>query len=292
MPPLTGVADWIEVGHAVNRVKWGVWNVKEYRALLEPVIRAASSSGRFKISGPAVIDFEFHYLTGLLDMIREKGCFDALSHHLYVDRRGAPENRQGRFSTVEKCALAKAIARWSPAVKGDSLIVSEVNWPLLGTDVYSPVNSPYIIPDSHTNDPSVDEETYANYMVRYYALVLCSGMVDAVYWWRLVARGFGLVDDSNPEWRPRPAYRALKTFVDFLGDAIFSGKVDVKEGIHAFKFRDAKSRQWIMAWAHPRAVEFHPTFPFEEMYSRDGRAIAGKDAVVLDGSPVYFAGVL
>jgi hypothetical protein len=291
LPPLSGVADWIEVGHAINRVKWGVWNIKEYSALLEPVIKMARSHGPFRLTGPAAIDFEYHYLAGLLDTIPQENCFSALSHHLYVDRRGAPENRQGSFSTVEKCALAKAVARWSRAVDGDSLIISEVNWPLIGADVYSPVNSPYIIPDSHTNDPSVDEESYANYMLRYYVLALCSGLVDAVYWWRLVARGFGLVDDTNPAWRPRPAYAALQTFIKLLGNSVFVERMKTAGGVYAMRFRTPDHQAWVMAWAHPGPVSFRPEFSFENMISRDGFEISAKDSIVLNGSPVYFAGV-
>ncbi len=62
----------------------------------------------------------------------------ALSHHLYVDRRGAPENPQGPFGTVEKLALAARdrAARPAPSACG----VTEMNWPLAGTGAYSPVN--------------------------------------------------------------------------------------------------------------------------------------------------------
>ena len=44
-------------------------------------------------------------------------------------------------------------------------------------------------------------------MIRYLLIALCSGMVERVYWRRLVARGFGLIDDVEPgTWRPRPAF--------------------------------------------------------------------------------------
>jgi len=292
LPRLSGVADWLEVGHAVNRVKWGVWRIDEYRALLNPVRRIAQSCGPFKLSGPSVIDFEYHYLAGMLDVIPQDGCLDALSHHLYVDRRGAPENRQGRFSSVEKFALAKAFAGWSKAVKGDRLIVSEVNWPILDTGVYSPVCSPYTIPGSHTNDPSVGEEDYANFMIRYYVLALCSGMVDAVYWWRLVSRGFGLVDDAEFPWRLRPAYVALKHFVAQLGQSVFVEKMPAAEGVWLLRFRNPDGSATVMAWAHPEPVQFNPGFRFDTVLHRDGHEIKhNAERVTLDGCPVYFMDV-
>ena len=284
VPHLRGVADALEIGHAVNRVKWGVWDVREYRSLVEPVVEVAGSS--IPLTGPAVIDFEYHYLAAFLDQV-PRNAFAALSHHLYVDRRGAPENRQGRFSAVEKFALAKAMAAHSPSVRGDRLIVSEVNWPILGTGEYSPVNSPYIIPGSHTNDPSVDEDTYANYMIRYYALALCSGLVDQVYWWRLVARGFGLIDDAATPARTRPAYQALRVFIQELGDARFVEKMAAPEGIWLLRFERKNRGSMILAWSHPAAVShtFDPSY--RSMLKRDGAMSSISGPVALDGSPVY-----
>lgn len=284
VPPLKGLADWLEIGHAVNRVKWGLWDVREYRPLVEPVVRAAGD--QIPLCGPAVIDFEYHFLPAFLDQV-PAGALSALSHHLYVDRRGAPENRQGRFGAVEKFALAKAIATWSPAVRGDRLIVSEVNWPLRGTGEFSPVNSPYIIPGSHTDDPSVDEEAYASYLVRYIALALCSGLVDQVYWWRLVARGFGLVDDTEPEWRMRPAYLALQVFLRELGDATFVERLPTPAGAWALRFERPGRPGIILAWAHPSPLSWMPEARVRSFIARDGHAHAITGAVTLYQSPVY-----
>ena len=291
VPALAGVADQVEVGHAINRVKWGVWDVREYVRLFEPVARVARAVGGLKLCGPAAIDFEYHYLAGVLDLMPPDGSLDALSHHLYVDRRGAPENRQGRFSSVEKFALAKAVAAWSPAVRGDRLIVSEVNWPILHTGPYSPVNSPYIIPGSHTNDPSVGEDEYANYMIRYYALALCSGLVDQVYWWRLVSHGFGLIDDHEAPWRPRPAYTALRTFARLLGGATFVEKLNTPEGLWVLRFRGADGSSFALAWAHPAPVRFPLPFRCEAMLDRDGREIPLAADVDVGARPCYMIGV-
>ncbi|HMO51620.1 MAG TPA: lipopolysaccharide kinase InaA family protein [Kiritimatiellia bacterium] len=291
LPELPGLASGVEVGHAINRVKWGVWNLREYGQLLDPVRRMASALPGLPLCGPAVIDFEYHHLVGVLDQIDTPGCFAALSHHLYVDRRGAPENRQGRFASVEKFALAKAIASWSPAVAGDRLIVSEVNWPIRDTGVYSPVNSPYTIPDSHTNDPSVDEEAYANYLVRYYLLALCSGLVDQVYWWRLVARGFGLVDDTDPEWRPRPAYRAMNTLVTMLEDATFVEKMPAPAGVWALRFDRGSRPPVTVAWSHPGEARYTPTMDVQAVMSRDGAPLGDSvKTCTLTGQPVYLLG--
>jgi hypothetical protein len=277
--------EWVEIGHAINRIKWGVWNLAEYARLCKP---CAAYQGRTRWMGPAVIDFEYQYLVAALARVREVIRFDALSHHLYVDRRGAPENRQGRFATVEKCALARAIADSSPAC-ASRLIVSEVNWPLTGTGVYSPVGSPYTVPGPRTGDPSVDEEAYGHYMIRYLIQTLASGLVERVYWWRLVAHGFGLVDDRAADgWRPRPAFAMLQTWLALSHDSDFRCKLDTPAGIHAYEFEQRGGRRWICAYAHPDPAPF--TFPDEagQILDACGRELrAGHAPMHLTSAPVY-----
>ncbi|MDA1044884.1 MAG: hypothetical protein O3C57_06630 [Verrucomicrobia bacterium] len=214
-------AKFIEVGHAINRVKWGVWDLNEWATLMAPLPELVAQYANLRITGPAVIDFEYPYVVGAIERLPPGLRYHALSHHLYVDRRGAPENHQGRFSALEKLALGRAIARTLPNCD-ERFIVSEVNWPLAGTGEYSPVTSPYESPGPRFNDPNVSEDTYADYLLRYLCIALCSGMADQVYWWRLVARGFGLVDDTDPgQWRERPAYKMLHRFLALLGEATF-----------------------------------------------------------------------
>lgn len=87
-------------------------------------------------------------------------------------------------------------------------------------------------------DPSVSEDDYADYMVRYLLIALCSGIVERVFWWRLAAYGYGLVDDSNEEqWRERPAYKMLKQFLAWVGDATFVKRMELDDaGTVAFEF--------------------------------------------------------
>jgi hypothetical protein len=218
---LSGFVEAFEVCHAINRVKWGIWDLKEYRNLLAPFAGWADRYPQIPLWGPAGIDFEFPRLLPFLDQVPEGMRWSSFSHHMYVDRRGAPENEQAGYDTVRKLAMARAVARVHPACD-ERVIVSEVNWPLAGTGVWSPVGSPYVSPGPRFNDPSVDEETYAAYMVRYVLLALCSGMAERVYWWNLAAHGFGLIDDrAETGWRPRPAYHAFKRLVELADSATY-----------------------------------------------------------------------
>jgi hypothetical protein len=249
-------ADFFEIGHATNRSKWGVWDYREYLRLLDPVRSSLIQYPEAKITGPACIDFEPHALAGLLHLLPDDIRFHALSHHLYVDRRGAPENFQGAFDAVGKCALLRAFAR-AHGFADDRLIVSEVNWPLLGTGVWSPVTSPYETLDPRQNDPSVTEADSAAYLARYLLLTLASGHVSRVYWWRLAARGFGLVDDTDPAaWRPRAAFFALQTLLQKLGGATFATKPETPAGEFALRFTRPGSSDITARWTLATAPEY------------------------------------
>jgi tRNA A-37 threonylcarbamoyl transferase component Bud32 len=222
---LGGVAEWIEPAHAINRVKWGIWSLAEYERLLAPL------EGVPRVMGPAINDFELPHAAAALRARR----FDALSLHLYVDRRGAPENRQGKYDALGKFALARALSERGGC--GGRVIVSEVNW-FLKDKGYAHPFAPYATPGlAHEWD--VDEETYADYMLRYYLHAICSGMVERVYWWRLVARPFGLVDPEG--WRARPAYHALKDFLDRFGGSTFVERLPSEEGLYLLRFRDPEA---------------------------------------------------
>jgi hypothetical protein len=268
-----GSAAEVELAHAINRVKWGIWDWREYRQMLSVAWAVADAVWPdAPLLGPAAIDFEYYYILAGLRQVPRGRQFAALSHHLYVDRRGAPENPQGAFATVEKAALALAIARSHRACAG-RLVVSEVNWPLVETGVYSPVGAPYESPGERTGDPSVSEWAYACYLVRYLLLTLCSGFVERVYWWRLVAHGYGLVDGPPCALRRRAAFDAYARVANQLKGAVFERAIrrgdTGGDGVWVLAFR-APDRSFRIGW------------------SEGGEVVV--DAGVRDGEAVHLVG--
>jgi len=259
---LADTLDGVEVGHAINRVKWGVWTFAEFRRLLEPAAEAARRHPELKFMGPAVIDFEYPFLVAALSALPRGFRFHALSHHLYVDRRGAPENRQGRFDTEKKIVLGRAIAEVLPGCE-PRFVISETNWPLRGTGVYSPVGSPYVMPGPRRVDPSVSEAEYGDFMIRYLVIALASGLVERVYWWRLVAHGYGLVDDRDPGGvgRVRPAYLQLREFLRHFGNSRYLGRTLDPAGWRVYWFRPPSGGIDALFYATgpiaPRPLPFH-----------------------------------
>jgi hypothetical protein len=198
-----------------------------------------------------------------------------------VDRRGAPENKQGAFSTLEKSALLKAIAKWSKRC-AEKVIVSEVNWPIKHTGIWSPIGSPYEAPSWHKDQPGVTEEDYAHYMLRYLAISLCSGHIDQVYWWRLSAHGFGLVDDRD-NWRKRSSFKALAFFLKTLGNARFIKRMDSDKSIFLLEFQTLNSKI-LMSWSASDICHTLLDFPYDQAYDYLGQAI---DSIELSRGPIY-----
>ena len=259
-----------EIGHAWNRTKWGVWDYTEYLGLARPAFELGPKYGAVLV-GPAVIDFEFHLYPPTLRRLP----FDKVSSLLYVDRVGAPENAQAGWTTAKKIALLKAVVDRAAGRPRDCWI-TEVNWPLQGTGKYSPASG----------KPNVTEEEQADFLVRYHLLALAGGLIERVYWWQLVAPGYGLIDSRETPWRVRPSFHALRTLVETAAGAEFTGGT-IEDGVHLFRFRK-DGRRFVACWTAGLPVERNLGEPVAEVISRDGeRSAAASPRLMIEGSPKY-----
>ncbi len=271
-----------QVGQAINRSKWGIWRVDDYVALVAAA-RAALSRARpdVEILGPAVIDFEFHATAAVLNVRRPELAFDAVSALLYVDRRGAPESFQAGFDTVAKVALLRAIAETGRNARTPRCWITEVNWPLQ-EGPHSPAG----------RSVAVDEDTQADYLVRYYLLVLGTGLVERVYWWQLLARGYGLACPGNGAApRRRPAFRALATLIRELEGATFLGPLPTAAPARLHRFRRADGEELVVGWsAAARPAPAHLPSPATAVLTRDGapEPPPGGTRIEVTPSPRYY----
>ncbi len=243
-----------QVGQAINRSKWGIWTLGEYidlATIASDVLRArAAGNGQpVELLGPAVIDFELYATASALNAKARGLQFDAVASLLYVDRRGAPENKQMGLDTVGKLRLLRAISDTAKNVQEHEghrrSWVTEVNWPLW-EGPHSPAGK----------SVSVDEKTQADYLTRYYLLALASGMTERVYWWQMIARGYGLVDrEDGGKLRRRPSFYALKQLIAELDGATFERRLESPEGTYRLQFRRADGTAWIApsseVWSPP-----------------------------------------
>lgn len=275
-----------QIGQAINRSKWGVWRPGEYVALFRAAaeeIRARRSDA--ELLGPAVIDFEPHATATLLALPEEGLEFDALASLLYVDRRGAPENRQMGFDAVGKAALLKALAETSRNCPSGRSWITEVNWPLR-EGPHSPAG----------RDVAVREEEQASYLVRYCIGIGAAGLAERIFWWQLAAKGYGLVDPladplaAGGSWRRRPAFAALATLQRLLDGARSFGPVGITaEGERLYRFEDRAGREILVGWCLAGRRRLDLPHPVARVVERDGQERAGSGrGVEIDEAPRYF----
>lgn len=267
-----------QIGQAVNRSKWGIWTRAEYIRLYRVAAEVLRKIEGVELLGPAVIDFELQVTAALANTRAEDLDFDVLSSLLYVDRRGAPENRQMGFDTIDKVLLLRAISETGRNTTGRSWI-TEVNWPLW-EGPHSPAGKTV----------SVNEEEQADYLVRYYLLALATGAVERVYWWRMIARGYGLIaPEPDGSLRRRPAWSALRTLIAELEGATFCESLPAPRENWLYRFqRDGDVV--VVAWGLSEGMTAELPSPAAVAISRDGEELPVPDgtAVVVGPSPVYY----
>jgi tRNA A-37 threonylcarbamoyl transferase component Bud32 len=264
------------VGHAVNRSKWGVWITSEYLTLFREAEAVLRPLPGVRLFGPAVIDFEFQLTLAYLR--RRSLHLDGVASLLYVDRRGAPENRQLGLDTVGKVTLLRALCDVTGRPRIPSW-VTEVNWPLW-EGPHSPAGRAV----------SVDEETQADYLVRYYILALGTGLVDRVYWWRLTARGYGLtVLEPDGSLRRRPSHLALATLVRQLDGTTCLGPAPSPPGTFVYRF-DSSEGPLEVAWSVASGARAELGFVPRRAIDRDGSGlrVEPRREVEVGPSPVYY----
>ena len=215
-----------QIGNAINRTKWGFFGIGEYLNFFEVALSVRDKKFRnLTLIGSSIIDFEYYYTSRTLFNFR-KIKFDKLSALLYVDRRGAPENKQYLFfDTINKIKLLFSLVKLSPKTD-NKIIISEVNWPISNTAPFAPTSE----------KECISEECYANFMARYYLLSIVSGQIETIYWHQLIARGYGLIDDING-FRKRKAFFVFKTMVEILKDTKYLS-FSVKNELYIMKFKN------------------------------------------------------
>ncbi|MEE2778558.1 MAG: lipopolysaccharide kinase InaA family protein [Acidobacteriota bacterium] len=268
-----GNCEAIQIGHAINRSKWGVWNQREYSRLLE-VASAELGDAGLPLAGPAIIDFEFHQTALALGWAHPLS-FDVVSSLLYVDRRGAPENTQAGMDTVDKVTLLRAIVRASRDGDRPSWI-TEVNWPL--------AEGPHSPAGRHV---AVDERRQADYLVRYVLMAFASGQVERIYWWQLGAKGYGLVDPSGESIRKRAVFAAFRQLVRRL-DGRSTGPLSAGGPRRVYGFERPDGSRWLAAWrADDREEVWRPPEAARRVETALGEEIEPSEKVRLSGTPLY-----
>lgn len=197
-----------KIGNAVNRKKWAFTSQDEYFRFFRTAQALRDSEfPHLQLLGGGIIDFELpNFARSLLHCTATR--YDGVAALLYVDRRGAPENRQLGENLHGKIVWFRALMKLSSKTR-QALYLTETNWPLVNTEPFAPA----------VGDCMVDEHRQAAYLVRYYLLAMVTGQIEAIYWHQLVAPGYGLVDNRGNEIRKRRAFYAFKTLNQLFNNA-------------------------------------------------------------------------
>ena len=265
-----GISKNFQIGNAINRLKWGFCSVQEYLEFYQVAYNIKRNSfNEYNLLGPSVIDFEYHYAIRAL-FSKYNIYFDKVSALLYVDRRGAPENKQMiSYDTVKKVDLLYAIASLCKR-SSNKVVITEANWPITNTKPYAPTSE----------TECVSLELYAQYMLRYYLLILGTKKVETIFWHQLIAPGYGLVDNRDGI-KKREAFNVFKTMIEFL------------QGCEVVRFSNSKNlyvltckkdeRKFDVIWVNSdESVELTD---FHEVYDMYGTRLL-KD-IQITGKPIY-----
>jgi len=234
-----------QIGNAVNRTKWGFVSIDEYFGFFGVAQKLRDEKfPQHVLLGSSIIDFEIYAI--VRSMWHMKSIrYDAIASLLYVDRRGAPENRQFSFSLTDKIAFIKSCAAFS-CKSSDRLFITEVNWPIEFTRPYAPA----------LDDVWVSEACYANYMLRYFLLAMASGKVETIYWHQLVAPGYGLVDNRDNKIIKRDAYYFFKTFHQLFCDVLITD-IEIIDSVFVVKTNNSSGKGLWAVWSVADQASFY-----------------------------------
>lgn len=265
-----GTAKQFQIANAINRSKWGFFSVKEYLSFYQTAYDLRNDKFQeYKLLGPSVIDFEFHFTIRAL-FSKFPIYFDKVSALLYVDRRGAPENTQMfSFDTSRKIGFLHALATLSGR-SSNEVVITEANWPISNTKPYAPTSE----------FECVSEEEYARFMLRYYLLCYGSKKVQTVYWHQLIASGYGLLD-ARKGLRKRSAFEVYKVMLSFLQEATLE-KYSCSKDLHVLTC-EKKGKKFDVVWVSTaREVELEE---FGEVYDMFGKPMTKN--IKISENPIY-----
>jgi hypothetical protein len=270
-----GLSPTFQIGHAVNRKKWGIWHPDEYIRLLEATAPVRDEFPGCRWIGPPVIDFEYYFTTNYL-IARRPFDFDGIAALLYVDRRGSPDAVQYRhFDLRRKILLLRAVVQAS-AHPDVPIHLTEFNWPLKGSGKHSPAGA-------HVQ---TDEAVQARYLVQYYLTAVATGQVASVFWWQLVARGYGLLDDDEA-WTPRPAYLAFRTLLIRARGCEVGALPETLRPLRGFLFRRAEECAALL-YTTGVAYRLDPALPVQEAANLLGGPLPTRD-LAAGADPLYLS---
>jgi hypothetical protein len=117
-------------------------------------------------------------------------------------------------------------------------------------------------------------------------------VIERVFWWQVVARGYGLVDPADPASpRRRPSFQALRTLIRELDGARLEEVLPAAPPARLYRFRRPAGTEVVVGWsATGQPARATLPGPAVVVVERGGEKVAAPPGVEVrvDGSPRYF----
>ncbi|MFP4166823.1 MAG: lipopolysaccharide kinase InaA family protein [Opitutales bacterium] len=298
----------VEFGASINRYRWSGYSLAGFLEAWK-IGHALTVEHGLVLAGPNVTDFEPQYNAGLLGLFRRRDCLpDIQSNNLFSERTIEPEAFDHKmaghwsknalaFNLIKKSHLLASIGERFGVLRHWSTCAF---WTL-----------PRI--ERILKNP---EAKQADYLTRYFVLCAASGRFERIYWGPLVSCREGLMDPGNDspssspegvdvvacyralpgspeEWRPRPAFYAMRGLAERIPGAKYLGPAADRPGlqIHAF---EKNGHVLHVAWTRNGGLaETKSCYPQDQLNSME-RAFAQSGEPLdepprtLTEAPVYF----
>lgn len=275
----------IEVGSTINRRRWAGYDTESFFACWSIAYQLIKAR-HITLAGPNISDFEPLYNIAILKKLqRDNQLPDIQTNNLFSERTIEPERFDQRiFSTrlalklkVNLVKKARLIQKTGRHFGVPRLMSPAAFWTLPRIErllVHS-------------------EQKQADYLSRYFTLLAASGATQQVFWGPLLCWREGLIDDGSgrypplerithyksvigerADFRPRPAFAALKNWMQQLEDSYYRGPRLTAAGLEVHVFEKAARQIHVMWCDNGRAM------PLRQLYQPADLAraeIAGRD---------------
>ena len=263
-----------QIGNSINRKKWAFLSVDEYFTFFKIAYDLRGNKfPKIKLLGGNIIDFDIPFFSRSVFHLKSI-YYDGIASQLYVDRRGGPEQKQYGFDTLNKIKAYAALAQASKKT-ANKLFITEVNWPLIGMKNWAPAE-----------DYLIDESQQSSYLVRYYLLMLATGMVKKCFWHQLVAPGYGLVNNLDEKIIKRDAYYCFQNLIAMLSGGTTKKMIREK---NLFCLVVEKEETLIEAiWSSEGSANFKSN-PKQKIFDIRGKVIDTKKSPIIkiSGEVIY-----
>lgn len=283
----------IEVGSTINRRRWAGYDNESFFACWSIAYQLIKAR-HITLAGPNISDFEPLYNIAVLKKLqRDNQLPDIQTNNLFSERVIEPERFDQRiFGTrlalklkvnlVKKARLIQKIGRHF----GVSRLMSPAAFWTLPRIQRLLVHS---------------EQKQADYLSRYFTLLAASGATQQVFWGPLLCWREGLIDDGSgrypplerithyksvigerQDFRPRPAFYALKNWIKQLENSYYRGPRLTANGLEIHVFEKDHRQIHVMWCDNGRAL------PLKQLYlpaDLERAEFIGRDGEIADSHP-------